>query len=63
MNKQLPLPAMPKPERLPIVLNGEQGVSFEVNADPWPMPNNPLWEKVDEATMVRIWARIKDALL
>ena len=85
--KQLALPVIPQPERPSLVLNGDPGISFEVNADPWPMPesrhqqatlkankNNDLESKntmqqatlkstLEKLALLRVWVRIKDALL
>ena len=80
--KQLALPTIPQPP--PKI---EQGISFEVNADPWPMPeirrqqatikankNKDLELKnttqqaalkstLEKFALLRVWVRIKDALL
>ena len=60
--KQLSLPEITQPERPPLALDGEPGVSFEINDAPWPMPvSQPT--AAEKRALLRVWVRIKDALL
>ena len=56
MTKQFTLPGMPKPERAPLVLNGEPGIDWQVDGSPWPMPTGGKYEpKPRELTLKELW--------
>lgn len=54
---QIPLPGVPVPERAQLVLNGEPGIDWQVDASPWPMPPVRPWEP--RPRELSVWERVK----
>ena len=62
MKKQLPLTGIPLPERKPLMLDGEPGIDWQVDASPWPMPPARPWAPVPQTGLKAAWDRILDAV-